>query len=73
LYSSGAFSAFFAELRQDALDDGRPHAGDHRVVLQDFAADVQRQVFGIDHAAQEAQPGGNQIFRLVGDEHAFHV
>ena len=47
--------------------------GDHRIVLQDFAADVQRQVFGVDYAAQEPEPCGHQVFGLIGNEHLFHV
>src|SRR3546814_17394238 len=38
-----------------------------------LAADIQRQVGGIDHAAQEAQPGWYQLVAAVGDEDPAHI
>src|SRR5258708_2981483 len=43
-----------------------------RIVLQHLARDVERQVFAVDHAADEAQIGRQQI-GIVGDEHAPHI
>ena len=41
--------------------------------LKDFARHVQWQVVGIDDAAHKAQVGRQQLFRIVHDEHAFHI
>ena len=52
---------------------GRLDGAEHFVLLQNFAADVQGQVFGVDDAAQEAHPGGQQFFIVVGDKHPLDV
>jgi hypothetical protein len=43
------------------------------VLLQRLARDVERQVAGVDHAAQEAQPRRQQLLAVRHDEHAPHV
>ena len=54
------------------------HAGaadlrDQTVLLQDFAAHVERQVVRIDDAAHEAQITRQQLLARVHDEHAADV
>ena len=55
-------------LRQRVLD-----RFDAVVLLQDLPRDVERQVVGIHHAADEAQVERQEVLRLVHDEHALHV
>jgi hypothetical protein len=43
-----------------------------RVVLQHLARDVERQIFRVDHAADEAQIGRQQV-GVVGNEDAAHI
>ena len=57
------------QLGQHAADQRLADAAEHRRGLQHLARDVQRQVLGIHHAADEAQPVRQQL-GLVGDEHA---
>ena len=47
--------------------------GKHGVVLKHFATDIQRQVFAVDNAAQEAQPRRNKAVGMIGDKDAFGV
>ena len=42
-------------------------------MLQDLARDIQRQVIGIDNAAHKAQPGRQQLFRVIHDKHPPHI
>jgi hypothetical protein len=55
---------------EHALDVGAADGVDLAVVLQDLAGDVQRQVVGVDHALDEAQPVRHQLVGLVHDEDA---
>ena len=41
--------------------------------LQQLAADVERQIIGVDHALDEAQVGGQQCLGVVHDEDALDV
>ena len=61
------------QLAQDALDHRLADLGDQRVFLQHLAADIERQVLGIDDALHEAQVGRHQTLAFVGDEHPFDV
>ena len=61
------------ELAQDSLDHGAADLGHQGVGLQHLAADVERQVLGIDDAAQESQVGRHQPGAVVGDEHPLDV
>ena len=46
---------------------------EHLVLLEDFAADIERQVFAVDDAAYEAQVLRQKLFSVVEDEDALHV
>ena len=61
------------QLGQDLLDAGRADAGKHAVLLQNLAADVQREVFAVDDAADEAEVGREELFGVVQDEDALDV
>src|SRR6185312_5278403 len=56
-----------------ALDAGSLDALELAIVLQDLAADVERQVVGVDHAAHEAQVVRQQLLGGVHDEDALDV
>ncbi len=58
---------------QHALGQRRLHRVDHRILLQDFPGDVQRQVVGVDHTLDEAQVQRQELVGLVHDEHALYV
>ncbi|MNF69944.1 hypothetical protein D3C84_518410 [compost metagenome] len=58
---------------QHALGQRRLHRVDHRILLQDLAGNVQRQVVGVDHALDEAQVQRQELVGLVHDEHALHI
>src|SRR3546814_3343450 len=60
-------------LAQHLLAESAADLGEARVVLQQLAADIQRQVFGIDDAAQEAQVGRQQLRAVLRDEDSLHV
>src|SRR3546814_13395467 len=59
-------------LAQHLLAESAADLGEARVVLQQLAADIQRQVFGIDDAAQEAQVGRQQLRAVLRDEDSLH-
>ena len=61
------------ELIEQALDHILPDLGQHGAVLQRLARDVELQVLGIDHAADEAQVARHDPFEVLGDEHALDV
>jgi hypothetical protein len=45
----------------------------HGIVLQKLAADVERQVLGIDHAEEKSQVGRQQLFAVIGNEDPPHI
>ena len=67
------FLRHFGQMGQDPLGDAGADGVNGLVGLQDLAGDVQGQVVGIDHAANETQITGHQLFGVVHDEHALHV
>ena len=69
-YSS---ASIFGEHVEHALGQGIADRPGAVVLLQDFPGDVERQVAGVHHAAHEAQVQGQELVRLVHDEHALHV
>ena len=69
----GVVPGLLLEIGQHALDDAGADQRQHRIVLQHLAADVERQILGIDDAAQEAQIARQQVVGAVGDEDALHV
>ncbi|RMS43886.1 hypothetical protein ALP66_05703 [Pseudomonas amygdali pv. photiniae] len=58
---------------QHALGQRRLHRVDDRVLLQDFAGNVQRQVIGVDHALDEAHVQRQERLGLIHDEDALHI
>ncbi len=64
---------FFGEVTQHALGEAGFDFAEDRVVLQHFAADVQRQIFAIHDAAHEPQVRGQEALGHFGDEDAFDV
>ena len=61
------------EFGKDLFDAGGADAGEDAVLLEEFAGDVEGEVFGVDDAADEAQVGGEKLFGVVEDEDAFDV
>src|SRR6185312_11521359 len=60
------------QLANDAAADSLPDLHQLRVVLQHFAGDVERKVFAVDHAPDEAKVSRQQV-GVVGDENATHI
>ena len=58
---------------ENLLDARGADAGEHAVLLQDFAADVERKVFAVDDAANEAQILRQKLLGVVHDEDALDV
>ncbi len=54
---------------EDALDERGANPSDDAVILERLARDVQRQVLGIDQAAEESQVLRHQLAALGLDEH----
>ncbi len=73
LIGGGIIVSQLLQFLQHALGNAAFHARQNRVVLQHFAADVERQIFAIDHALQEAQIGRQQTFGVIGNEYATHI
>ncbi len=61
------------QVREHVLGEVGGDLADEQVVLQGLAGDVQGQVLGVHHAADEAEVLGQQVLDLVLDEHAAHV
>ena len=61
------------EFGEDFFDAGGADAGEDAILLEDFAADVEGQIFAVDDAADEAEVLGEQLFGVVHDEDAFDV
>ena len=61
------------EFIDDFAGDGAFDACHQGIFLQNFAGDVQGQVAGIHHTAEEAHIIGHQLFAVVGDEYALDV
>ena len=61
------------QLGEDLLDAGGADAGEHSILLQDFAADVERKIFAVDDAADEAQILRQQLLGVVHDEDALDI
>ena len=61
------------QLGKDLLDACGANAGEYAILLQDLAADVQRKVFAVDDAADEAQVLRQKLLGVVHDEDALHV
>ncbi|KUG28721.1 hypothetical protein ASZ90_001417 [hydrocarbon metagenome] len=55
------------------LGDGGGDLAQDAVLLEGLPGDVERQVFGIHHAAHEPQEFGEKVFGLVLDEHPAYV
>ena len=66
------FLGEFFEQSQGLLHDLLLDEARGRILLQHFARDIERQVFAIDDAAHEAQPFGQDLLRVIHDEHALH-
>ena len=60
------------QLRYHAAGDGFADLRELRIVLQHLAGDVERQILAVDHAADEAQIGRQDI-GVVGDEDAADI
>ena len=58
---------------QNALGASLAQGGGHLVVLQDFTADVERQIVGVQHPFYEAQVGRHKLLGIVHDEDALHI
>ena len=58
---------------QNTAGDAGLNPGEYRVVLQQFAADIQGQIFGIDHPAQKAQPRREKMLAVIGDEDTLYI
>ena len=58
---------------EDAFRAGTADAFDLAILLKDLAADVERQVVGVDHTAHEAQVGRQQLFAGIHDENTTDV
>ena len=59
------------ELSQKLLDGGRLDAAENAVLLEYFAADVQREILAVDDSPYEAEIHRQELLVVVGDEHAF--
>ena len=70
--ASGSLSPRLSSSRDHAAGDGLADLRELRIVLQHLARDVQRQILAVDHAADEAQIGRQQI-GIVGDEDAADI
>ncbi|KAF5034277.1 hypothetical protein DSECCO2_597900 [anaerobic digester metagenome] len=69
----GVFLGQVFELVEDLLDDDGLDFAQHQVFLERFAGDVERQVFGVHHAAHEAQVFGDELLDFLGDHDPAHV
>src|SRR6202042_3083634 len=58
---------------EDLFDAGGLNAGEDLVLLQDLARDVERKVFGVDDAADEAEILREELLGVVHDEDALDV
>ena len=72
-YCSGCVGRDVLQLGENLLDAGGADAGEYAILLQDFAADVERKIFAVDDAADEAQILRQKLFGVVHDEDALHV
>ena len=61
------------EFGEDLLDAGGADAGEDAILLEDFAADVEGEIFAVDDAADEAQILRQQLLGVVHDEDALDV
>ena len=61
------------QLGEDLLNAGGLDAGEHLVLLQDLTRNVERQVFGVDDAADESQVLREQLLGVIHDEDALDV
>ena len=61
------------EFGQHLLYAGGADAAESFVLLENFPADIQRQVFAVDDSAQEAQICGHQFTGVIGDEYTLHI
>ncbi len=58
---------------QHALGQRRLHRVDYRILLQDLARNVERQVIGVHHTLDETQVQRQELVGLIHDEHALNV
>jgi hypothetical protein len=58
------------QLGKDLFDAGGLDTGEYFVLLQDLARDVEREVFGVDDAADKAKVLGKQVLGIIHDEDA---
>src|SRR5215472_8398572 len=65
----GSVAGFLAELAKYPPHQLLPHPGNHRVRLQHFATDIEREILTVDDAAQEPEIRREQIRALVGNKH----
>ncbi len=63
----------FGQLAEQLLGEGGADFADEQVVLQGLAADVQRQVLGVHHAAYEHEILRDEVLVLALDEHTADV
>ena len=66
------FEQFF-QLAQHLADHGLFDFGKMGILLQYLAGNVERQVAGVHHAADETQIVRNELFALIGDEYTLDV
>ena len=55
------------------LDQVLPDNLQDLVLLEHLSGDVEREVLGVDHALDEVEVFGNQVFAVLHDEHSAHV
>ena len=72
-YFSGSSLARFRQHVQCAPGQRAAHGLDFRILLQQLARDVQRQVAGIEHAFHEPQVQRQELLGVVHDEHAPYI
>ena len=66
------FRQFFQHL-QGALAQRSAQIAGHAAVLKDFTRHVQRQIVGVDQAADEAQVVRHKLLSVIHDENALYV
>ena len=66
------FGQFFQHLQRAFAQRGAQVAG-NAAVLQNFTRHVQRQIVGVDEAADKAQIVRHELLGVIHDKHALHV
>ena len=63
----------FPEHIQNPARQRAAHGIDGRILLQQLAGDIQRQVVTVGHATNETQVQRQELLRVIHDEHALDV